>query len=142
MNDSQPQAIKTPRARAVPHARPFKVAVFFSALHFMGLIATLTAMASAVIDPNPLAPKVVIVGLVFSGITWLIAYFKRRSTHCPLCKGTPLINSGALPHARAKRIVPFNHGVSAILSILACHRFRCMYCGSDYDLLKPKSNGL
>jgi hypothetical protein len=26
-----------------------------------------------------------------------------------------------------------------MLSILACHKFRCMYCGSDYDLLKPRS---
>ncbi len=142
MPDSQSPAIKAPRARAVPHARPFKVAVFFSALHFLGLIATLTAMASALIRPDPLAPQVVIAGLLFSGVTWLIAYFKRRSTHCPLCKGTPLINSGALPHIRAKRIVPFNHGVSAILTILATHRFRCMYCGSDFDLLKPKSAAL
>lgn len=142
MPESQPQAIKTPRARAVPHARPFKVAVFFSALHFLGLIATLTAMTSAWIRPNPLAPKVVIAGLVFSGVTWLIAYFKRRSTHCPLCKGTPLINSGALPHVRARRIGPFNHGVSAILAILATHRFRCMYCGSDFDLLKPRNSAL
>jgi hypothetical protein len=142
MPDSQSPVIKTPRARAVPYARPFKVAVFFSALHFLGLIATFTAMASALVRPNPLAPRVVIAGLVFSGVTWLIAYFKRRSTQCPLCKGTPLINSGALPHARAKRIGPFNHGVSAILTILATHRFRCMYCGSDFDLLKPRNPAL
>jgi len=139
MPDFQPHAIKAPRARAVPNSRPFTVAVVFSALHYLGLIATLTAMVSAVVDPNPLAPRVVIAGLVFSGVSWLIAYFKRRSTYCPLCKGTPLINSGALPHVRAHRIKPFNHGVSAILTILATHRFRCMYCGSDYDLLKPKS---
>lgn len=142
MSHSHPQATKALRARAVPHNRPFKVAVLFSALHYLGLIATFTAMVSTLIDPNPLAPRVVIAGLVFSGVTWLIAYFKRRSTYCPLCKGTPLINSGAIPHERARRIVPFNHGVSAILSIMATHRFRCMYCGSEYDLLKPKSAAL
>ena len=133
---------KAPRARAVPHARPFRVAVFFSALHFLGLVATITAIAKSFIQPHPLAPRVVIAGLAFSAITWLIAYLKRRSAHCPLCKGTPLINSGARPHIRARRIVPFNHGVSAILSILATHRFRCMYCGSDFDLLKPRSSAL
>jgi len=142
MPATQPDATKSPRARAVPHGRPFKVAVLFAALHYLGLIATATAMVSVLMDPHPMAPRVLVGALVFSGVTWLIAYIKRRGVHCPLCKGTPLINSGAMPHVRARRIPPFNHGVSAILSILATHRFRCMYCGSDYDLLKPRSGGL
>jgi DNA-directed RNA polymerase subunit RPC12/RpoP len=78
-------------------------------------------------------------GIVFSGLLWLTAYFKRRAAKCPLCKGTPLLNSGAVPHPRARRIRPLNQGVSAMLSIMATQRFRCMYCGSDYDLLKPRS---
>ena len=133
---------KAPRARAVPYARPIKVAVFFFVLHFLGLVATLTAMVNALIRPDALALRMVIAGLAFSAITWLMAYTKRRSAQCPLCKGSPLINSGARPHIRAKRIVPFNHGVSTILSILAMQRFRCMYCGSDFDLLKPRSSAL
>ena len=133
------ETIRTPRARSVPNARPFRVAVFFMVLHYLGLIAAVTAMVSVFIDPHPLAPRVMIAALAFSGVNWLIAYFKRRAAQCPLCKGTPLINSGAMPHARARRIPPFNHGVSAMLTILACHKFRCMYCGSDYDLLKPRS---
>jgi hypothetical protein len=133
------ETIRTPRARSVPNARPFRVAVFFMVLHYLGLIAAITAMVSVFFEPHPQAPRVMIAALAFSGANWLIAYFKRRAAHCPLCKGTPLINSGAMPHARARRLPPFNHGVSAMLSILACHKFRCMYCGSDYDLLKPRS---
>jgi uncharacterized membrane protein (UPF0136 family) len=127
------------RARSVPSARPFRVAVFFAALYFLGLIATVTALAGFFLKPSQLASRLLVAGIIFSALSWLIAYFKRRGVHCPLCKGTPLINSGALPHVRARRIRPFNHGVSAVLSILATQKFRCMYCGSDYDLLKPRN---
>jgi len=134
-----PEKARVPRARAVPTARPFRVAVFFAALHFLGLIATATALAGFFLRPSLLASCFLLGGLVFCAVSWLIAYFKRRAVHCPLCKGTPLINSGALPHIRAHRIRPFNHGTSAVLSILATQKFRCMYCGSDYDLLKPRT---
>lgn len=130
---------RVPRARSVPSARPFRVAVFFSALHFLGLIATATALAEFFLRPSQLASRLLVAGLVFSAVSWLIAYFKRRTVHCPLCKGTPLVNSGALPHMRARRMHPFNHGISSVLSILATQKFRCMYCGSDYDLLKPRT---
>jgi uncharacterized membrane protein (UPF0136 family) len=130
---------RVPRARSVPSARPFRVAVFFSSLHFLGLIATTTALVGFFAQPSLLASRFLMIGIVFSAVSWLIAYFKRRGVHCPLCKGTPLINSGALPHMRARRLGPFNHGLSAVLSIMATQKFRCMYCGSDYDLLKPRT---
>lgn len=130
---------RVPRARSVPSARPFRVAVFFASLHFLGLIATVTALVGFFIQPSLLASRLLVAGIIFSALSWLIAYFKRRGVHCPLCKGTPLVNSGALPHARARRIGPLNHGVSAVLSIMATQKFRCMYCGSDYDLLKPRN---
>ena len=126
-------------ARSLPSKRPFHVAVFFSALHFLGLVMTITALVLFVAEPSQLARNLILGGIGFSVVTWLIAFFKRRSAYCPLCKGTPLINSGARPHSRAKRIFPFSHGVSATLSIIATQRFRCMYCGSDFDLLKTPS---
>lgn len=128
------------RARSLPSSRPFTVAVFFAALHYLGLITTLTAFVLFFMEPSELAPKVILGGMGFSALTWLIAFFKRRVAHCPLCKGTPLINSGALAHSRATRLYPFSHGVTATLSILATQRFRCMYCGSDFDLLKTPSH--
>jgi hypothetical protein len=130
---------RVPRARSLPTARPFRVAVFFASLHFLSMIATVTALACFLAQPSLLASRLLVAGIAFSALSWLISYIKRRAVHCPLCKGTPLINTGALPHVRARRIGPFNHGVSAVLSIMATQKFRCMYCGSDYDLLKPRN---
>ena len=127
-------------ARSLPSKRAFNVAVFFSALHFLGLIMTVTALVLFFLEPSPLARNLILGGIGFSVKTWLIAFFKRRWAYCPLCKGTPLINSGARPHSRAKRVPPFSHGVSATLSIIATQTFRCMYCGSKFDLLKRSSH--
>ena len=126
-------------ARSLPSKRPFNVAVFFSALYFLGLIMMVTALVLFFLQPSPLGRNFILGGIGFSAMTWLVAFFKRRAAYCPLCKGTPLINSGARPHSRAKRISPFSHGVSATLSIIATQTFRCMYCGSDFDLLKTPS---
>jgi hypothetical protein len=127
-------------ARSLHSSRPFNVAAVFSALHYLGIAVTLTALVLIFTDPSLLARDVFIGGIAFSVVTWLISFFKRRSAHCPLCKGTPMINSGALAHSRASRIFPFNHGVTATLSIITTQSFRCMYCGSDFDMLKTPSN--
>ncbi len=137
--DLPPAKPKAIRARSLPSSHPFNVATFFSAMHYLGLVTVITAFVLFFIEPSQLATKVIAGGVVYSGVTWLIAFFKRRSAHCPLCKGTPLINSGALAHSRATRLYPLNHGVSATLSILTTQTFRCMYCGSDFDLLKTPS---
>lgn len=128
------------RARSLRSSRPFNVAAFFSALHYLGVVTTLTAFTLMISDHSLWASYLVLVGAGFSAITWLVALIKRRSAICPLCKGTPMINSGALPHAKAARIFPLNHGVSATLSILTTQKFRCMYCASDFDLLKTPSH--
>ncbi len=110
--------------------------MFFAAVHYIVLLA---AIASAVIFaffPQELTMRLLLGSVGFAIFTWILAYYRRRAALCPLCKGTPLLNSGALPHATASRLRPFNHGVSAVLSCLFTHRFRCMYCGSRYDLLR------
>lgn len=124
------------RARSVPHKQPYVRAVFLSAMHYMGILAALTTLVIFFVNPTHLATRVFMLSVGFLGFTWMLAFFKRRSTHCPLCKGTPLINTGALTHPKATRIWPFNHGVSAILSIIATQKFRCMYCGTLYDMMK------
>jgi hypothetical protein len=134
------KSAKALRARSLPSSGPFNVAAFFSALQYMGMITVVTAFILMFLEPSPLAVKVIVGSIGFSALMWFIAFFKRRSARCPLCKGTPLINSGAHAHSRATRIFPFNHGVSATLSILATQTFRCMYCGSDFDLLKTPSH--
>lgn len=137
-----PVATRVVRARSLPSSRPFNVAAFFSCLHYLCIVTTLTGFALIFFDGSSghgMATRIILGGIGFSVVTWLIAFFKRRCAHCPLCKGTPLFNSGARPHSRATRTFPFNHGVSAILSIVATQKFRCMYCGSDFDMLKTPS---
>lgn len=126
--------------RSLPSSHPFKVAAFCMFMHYLGLVTVISTFVWFMIQPNQLAMKVVLGGIGFSAVTWPMAFFKRRSARCPLCLGTPLINSGALPHSRALRTYPLNHGVTATLSILATRSFRCMYCGSDFDLRKTPSN--
>lgn len=132
-----PEKARVSRARSLPSAQPFRVAVFFSAIHYLGLIVSLTALGCFFLEPSQDATRILLGGMIFSALAWLIAFFKRRSTFCPLCKGTPLLNTGARTHIRARRFFPFNHGVTATLSILSSQKFRCMFCGSDFDLLKP-----
>jgi hypothetical protein len=127
------------RARSLPSRKPFDGAVGLAMLHYFGIIATLTAVIACFKQPSLLASQVAVGGIVFSALSWLLAYMKRRATFCPLCKGTPLANSGALTHRKALRLGPFNHGTTAIFSIIARQKFRCMYCGSDFDLLKKPS---
>jgi len=66
----------------------------------------------------------------------IISYSRRRAARCPLCIGTPLMNTGALTHKRSTKLAPLNEGYTALLSIAFTQKFRCMYCGTRYDLLK------
>lgn len=73
-------------------------------------------------------------------LTWTFSFLARRHTQCPLCRGTPLLDSSASKHRKALRIPLFNYGNSAVLHLLLTGRFRCMYCGTPFQLLK-KSRG-
>lgn len=137
---SKSKRMQGERARSVPHKLPFVRAVFFSCLHYLGILAAVTTLVVFYLNPTRLATHVLVGCIVFIAITWLMAFFKRRSTHCPLCKGTPLINTGAHAHQKATKIWPLNHGVSATLSIIATQTFRCMYCGTAFDLMKTPSH--
>ncbi len=121
------------------------MAILAAVIHYLTIVLLLLWLVVFILKPDPvvfilksdLNIAYVLVGLMAVCIlTWIVAYFKRRAALCPLCKGTPLLNSGALPHATAFRFGPFNHGVSAVLTILFTHHFRCMYCGSRYDLMR------
>ncbi|MFT3991070.1 MAG: hypothetical protein QM680_06635 [Luteolibacter sp.] len=138
LQDAKATTYKTSeaRCRSMPHPRPFYKAVFFSSLQYLGTIAFLTSVVMCALQPSPFAVKLILGSLVFTALCWLFGFFKRRSAHCPLCKGTPLINTGAHTHVKSFRIPPFSHGTTATLSIIFTHRFRCMYCGSRYDMLK------
>jgi hypothetical protein len=128
-----------PRARSLPFPRHFIVAALLSAIHYLAILGWLTCVVIFLLNSTELACWMVIGFLITVIITWILALLKRRSARCPLCKGTPLLNSGALPHGKAFRIPPLNHGVTATLSLICTQEYRCMYCGNLYDLLKPSS---
>lgn len=130
---------RRPPARSLPTAWPFTRATICSALHYLGIVGAFTTAMAFLLRPDRVTCNVFLGCLAFCVVTWPVAFFMRRAALCPLCRGTPLASSGARPHARGVRIYPLNHGVTATLSILATQKFRCMYCGSDFDLMKPPS---
>ena len=127
------------RARSLHDKRPFNVAVFFAVVHYLCVIAFLTCVVILILNPVEGSVKILLASLVACLVTWLISFFRRRSVRCPLCKGSPLLDTGAVKHAKAHRLPPLNHGNTAVLGILFLNRFRCMYCGTPYDMLKKSS---
>ena len=122
--------------RSLPHRRPFISALFFASLHYLSLVAVAAGLVLFLVRGDTFAAFFLAGAVGASGLTWLIAFLKRRAARCPLCKGTPLLDTGALTHRKAVRLLPLNYGTTAILSGLFTQRFRCMYCASRYDLLK------
>jgi hypothetical protein len=122
--------------RSLSVTQPFYTAIFIVLLHWLGFATFVTAAFLSSSLPHSLTIPWMTGSLIFSGVMWIIGILKRRQAYCPLCRGTPLIDSRARVHEKAKRIWPFNHGMTALLSIIATHKFRCMYCGSEYDMLK------
>jgi hypothetical protein len=139
MSSRSVAAEQTSRARSLHDKRPFNVAVFFAVVHYLCIIAFLTCVVILILNPVEGSVKILITSLVACLFTWLISFFRRRSVRCPLCKGSPLLDTGASKHSKAYRLPPLNHGNTAVLGILFLHRFRCMYCGTPYDMLKKTS---
>jgi hypothetical protein len=133
---ARPAADPVSRARSLHDKRPYHVAVFFTLVHYLCVIAFLTCVVILILNPQPVSIPPLIASSVACLVTWLISFLRRRTARCPLCKGSPLVDSGAAKHAKSFRLRPLNHGTTAVLGILFLHRFRCMYCGTPYDMLK------
>ncbi|MEK7948995.1 hypothetical protein [Luteolibacter soli] len=134
---SRPVADSVSRARSIHDKRPFQRAIFFTLLHYLCIIAFITCAVILFLHPEPMTmAKPLIASAIAVAVSWLISYLRRRSARCPLCKGSSLLDSGAAKHAKAYRLRPFNYGTTAVLGILFLNRFRCMYCGTPYDLQK------
>lgn len=127
------------RYRSLPRSYPFLVAVTWTSLFYLllsGLVASVTAYC---LHGNAQSVALSIAFPIAALVIWAAAYLSRRKAHCPLCKGTPLLDSRATPHAKATRIFPLNFGTSNLLRILFTRRFRCQFCGSPFDLLKVQN---
>lgn len=124
------------RPRSVPHKGPLITAVLFTIAFYLCLVGLFAAIFAFFILRNVPAAGVVIGFIVISSILWLLSYFKRREARCPLCQGTPFLDSRAHYHVNAKRYFPLNYGTSNIINALVVQRYRCHYCGTRFDLLK------
>ena len=129
------------RARSVHDKRPYNIAVLLTLLHYLCVVALVTSTVIFFLNPVKDSVPPLVGSVLASAFSWLVAFLKRRSARCPLCKGSPLLDTGASKHAKAYRLKPLNYGSTAVLNILFLHRFRCMYCGTPYDLLKKPSGG-
>ncbi|GAA5484146.1 hypothetical protein [Haloferula sargassicola] len=126
--------------RSLPYKRPFFLSMLFYALWLLSLIATVTLAVLFVRTQDRDLGIPLVACMLGSALLWAIAYPVRRSAKCPLCKGTPLLDNRAAKHARARRFFPLNYGTSALLSLFLTHRYRCMFCGNPFDLLKKPAN--
>ena len=125
------------RARSVPYKKPYVMAVFISSLFYLGLVGTTSALFAFMVVPGQSTASLLVGFGAFSTFLWLFSFFKRRSCFCPLCKGTPLLDSAAHRHEKAVRFFPLTYGTSNVIRSLMHQRFRCQYCGTPFDLLKP-----
>ena len=130
---------KSPRLRSLPHPGPFRVVACLTALFILSLIAASTSLVCILVRHDLAAKNLLVGAMAASAMIWFITMLLRRKVLCPLCKGTPLLNNNAIVHSRAWRLWPLNHGFTAIISIIVSQKFRCIYCGSDFDLLKPRA---
>ncbi len=129
-----------PAERSVPFKRPFVSALFLTYLHYLSMVSIAAALFLVVARHDVFSSRVLAATVAMVGITWLLSFLKRRNARCPLCKGTPFLDSGALVSSKATRFFPLNYGTTAIFSCLFRQRFRCMYCGTRFDLLKTPSS--
>lgn len=130
----------TTRYRSIPYRSPFYVAVIWTLIHWCCIAATITFVVLFLVHHESghgsSYKRTIIVAAVSTVLSLIISHYKRRAARCPLCIGTPLINTGALPHKRSTKFGPFSEGYTTVLSIALTQKFRCMYCGTRYDLLK------
>lgn len=138
----QPQGRQGPlaeRQRSLPRSGFFTAAVAWSCLFYLGLCGIASSFVAYFLTAGSLSVTLLIAFTCLSALLWLASYLSRRKAHCPLCKGSPLLESQAATHPKARRIFPLNFGTSNILKILVLQRFRCQFCGSPFDLLKVQT---
>lgn len=138
-----PVEFQTTRARSMPYRGVFYIATLWAILHISAVIGTIAAVVMFLVFHKQSKTNfflyTIVFGVLFSIFTLIVSFFKRRGARCPLCRGTPLLNSGALAHKKSFCLPPFNHGYTAILSIVFTQKLSCMYCGTKFDLLKASS---
>lgn len=140
-NETRQKLSLEQRSRSIPYKRPFVVAVLATLIYYLSLIAFITSAVTFFVAPVELkrgAAYTLVALLPLCAFFWVVAYFKRRKANCPLCKCTPFLDNLAHKHQKSFRVKPFNYGTTAILNVVVSQRWRCMYCGTPFDILKSK----
>ena len=124
------------RARSLPHKHHYRSSLLWAILFYLLLICILAAGIGFALDDNQ-DNGFLLIALVFGALlVWPLGFLARKKAICPLCKGTPFLDSQASKHVKAVRILPFNYGTTNILRAIVTRRFRCHFCGSPFDMLK------
>ncbi|WAC18753.1 hypothetical protein OVA24_16105 [Luteolibacter sp. SL250] len=140
MDQTSPTRPAAPvRLRSVQYRKPYAWAEILIVLNWLAAVAVLTCLPIVLLEPTHRTIRIMIVCVGVYVFTSLISFLHRRSVLCPLCKGTPLASSRAHVHPKATRIFPLDHATSAAFSLVFTQTFRCMYCASRFDLLKPRA---
>ncbi|MGJ8697247.1 MAG: hypothetical protein ACSHYF_13095 [Verrucomicrobiaceae bacterium] len=113
------------------------MAATYMAILYLLLVALLTSAAVYAVVQTKASAYLLVAIMAATLLTWCASLFKRREARCPLCKGTPLLNTGAHLHEKAYKLPLLNHGNTNAVRTIFTQRLRCMYCGTPYDFLKP-----
>ena len=129
------------RARSLPFPQHFHSSLRWLAITLLFFICFITSGACLYFAPSPENAYILIAFLVVTIITWIIGFLVRKRATCPLCKGTPFLDSRARVHQKAIRFFPLNYGTTNLIRACLTRRFRCHFCGSPFDLLKVYISG-
>lgn len=128
------------RYRSLPYKASFYWAVIWTLMYWCCTAVTITLVVMFIVyyeqGNGILYKRPIMLAFGATIFTMVVSYYQRRTARCPLCIGTPLINTGALTHKRSTKFGPISEGYTSVLSIALTQKFRCMYCGTRYDLLK------
>lgn len=128
------------RARSLPQKGPYHASIFWLFLFYLDLLCLTITVIATLSKPNDNSFFLVAALGLLALIFWLISFNFRRSACCPLCKGTPFLDTKASKHAKAVRFFPLNYGTTNFIRAFFTQRFRCHFCGSPFDMLKKNPN--
>lgn len=133
------------RSLSLHHKKPFIVALIATLCFWVVSVACLTCFISIILlgksKGTPMT-KLLIALLILSIILWFFAYLQRRRARCPLCKASPFLGTLSHTHPKAERVLFLGPQTTAILKALFTLRWRCMHCGTPFDLLKKTDRRL
>lgn len=143
--DTQPKPRRLPftkRARSLPFQKYFLRSIYWSAAVFILSTSAVTMAYCFFVSPESGGFVPIIAVFLLAIVSWLFGFYSRKRASCPLCKGTPLLDTGASPHQKAVRFFPLNYGTTNLIRSFFTQRFRCQFCGTPFDYLKPFSRGI